>query len=79
MTVTNENSISMKKGVNYINDIFDMKIMKYLQLYENVFLMIRLCLCIETMKYWNLPESSKILQCTFGNMPLSSKCTVHFR
>ena len=27
----------------------------------------------------NLPESSKILQCTFGNMPLSSKCTMHFR
>ena len=21
----------------------------------------------------------QILQCTFGNMPLSSKCTVHFR
>ena len=27
----------------------------------------------------NLPESSKIHQCTFGNMPLSSKCTMHFR
>ena len=27
----------------------------------------------------NLPESSKILQCTFGNMPLSSKCTMRFR
>ena len=27
----------------------------------------------------NLTESSKILQCTFGNMPLSSKCTTHFR
>ena len=25
----------------------------------------------------NLPESSKILHCTFGNMPLSSKCTMH--
>ena len=25
----------------------------------------------------NLPESSKIHQCTFGNMPLSSKCTMH--
>ena len=27
----------------------------------------------------NFPESSKILQYTFGNMPLSSKCTMHFR
>ena len=27
----------------------------------------------------NLPESSKIHQCTFGNMPSSSKCTMHFR
>ena len=27
----------------------------------------------------NLPESSKILLGTFGNMPLSSKCMVHFR
>ena len=27
----------------------------------------------------NLPEFSKIIQCTFGNMPLSSKCTMHFR
>ena len=29
----------------------------------------------------NLPESSKILQCTFGSMPLhvSSTCTMHFR
>ena len=27
----------------------------------------------------NPPKSSKILQCTFGNMPLSSKCTMHFR
>ena len=27
----------------------------------------------------NLPESSKIHQCIFGNMPLSSKCTMHFR
>ena len=26
----------------------------------------------------NLPESSKILQCTFGNMPVSSICTMHF-
>ena len=27
----------------------------------------------------NRPESSKIRQCTFGNMPLSSKCIMHFR
>ena len=27
----------------------------------------------------NFHESSKILQCTFGNVPLSSKCTLHFR
>ena len=27
----------------------------------------------------NLPESSKILQSTFGSMPWSSKCTMHFR
>ena len=27
----------------------------------------------------NLPEYSKIHQYTFGNMPLSSKCTMHFR
>ena len=27
----------------------------------------------------SLPESAKIHQCTFGNMPLSSKCTMHFR
>ena len=27
----------------------------------------------------NLPESSKIHKCTFGNMPSSSKCTMHFR
>ena len=27
----------------------------------------------------NFPESPKIHHCTFGNMPLSSKCTMHFR
>ena len=27
----------------------------------------------------NLPESCKILQCTFGNIPLYSKHTMHFR
>ena len=27
----------------------------------------------------NLPESSKIVQCTFGNMPFSSKCSKRFR
>ena len=27
----------------------------------------------------NFPDSSKILQCTFGNMPLSSKWTMHYR
>ena len=27
----------------------------------------------------NIPESSKIHQCTFGTMPLTSKCAMHFR